>query len=257
MIRTQFKYLNKSLFIVLLISFSNIEISHAQKQVTNFNQAWTGYFNQTRLSNKWGYWADVHVRTHENFFDNISQTIVRIGGTYYLNNDTKLTAGYAYINNYAPANHANITTPEHRPWQQIQWHTKYPKLRLMQWLRIEERFRQKLKNVNELDNSFAFNFRIRYNFLMQIPLSEKKFQPKTFSFIANNELHINLGKEIILNTFDQNRFFIGLAYQTNKTDNLQFGYMNLFQQQAAGNIYRSLHTARIFYFHNLDLRKSK
>jgi hypothetical protein len=31
--------------------------------------------------------------------------------------------------------------------------------------------------------------------------------------------------------------------------------MNLFQQLAAGNRYRSIHAGRIFYFHNLDLRK--
>ena len=36
---------------------------------------------------------------------------------------------------------------------------------------------------------------------------------------------------------------------------LQVGYMNIFQQLAAGNKYRSNHVARVFYFHNLDLRK--
>lgn len=252
------KYRVTMKFTIILVIASVIGNSlYAQKQITNINQVWAGYFNQTRLSDKWGFWAEAQLRSNENFVDNISQSIIRVGGTYYLNNDTKLTAGYAYINNFSPANGANISTPEHRPWQQIQWHTKYQKLRLMQWVRLEERYRQKLKNANELDNSFAFNFRIRYNFLMQVPLSKKLFQPKTFSFIANDEVHVNFGKEIVYNTFDQNRFFLGLAYQTNKTDNLQFGYMNVFQQLASGNAYRSLHTARVFYFHNLDLRKTK
>ena len=53
-----------------------------------------------------------------------------VGLTYYLNDDTKLTAGYAYVNHFPADNHKNITQPEHRPWQQIQWHSKYPKLRL-------------------------------------------------------------------------------------------------------------------------------
>ena len=66
---------------------------------------------------------------------------------------------------------------------------------------------------------------------------------------------ISVGKQIVYNHFDQNRFFIGLSYQPNKTDNLQFGYMNVFQQLAAGNKYKSINAARIFYFHNLDLRK--
>jgi len=36
---------------------------------------------------------------------------------------------------------------------------------------------------------------------------------------------------------------------------VQFGYMNLFQQLAAGNKFRSIHTMRLFYFQNVDLRK--
>ena len=241
--------------VILIAIIYTTELTAQTKQIINVNQVWGGYFNQTRLSNKWGFWAETQLRSNENFFDNLSQSIVRVGGTYYLNNDTKFTVGYAYINNFSPANGAKISTPEHRPWQQIQWNTKYPKLRLMQWIRLEERYRQKLLNESELDNSFAFNFRIRYNFLMQVPLSKKLFQPNAFSFILNDEVHINFGKQILYNTFDQNRFFVGLGYQTTKTDNIQFGYMNLFQQLAAGNQYRSLHTARVSYFHNVDLRK--
>lgn len=36
-----------------------------------------------------------------------------------------------------------------------------------------------------------------------------------------------------------------------------FGYMNFFQQLSTGNQYRSIHTARVFYFHNMDLRKKE
>ena len=87
------------------------------------------------------------------------------------------------------------------------------------------------------------------------PLSKKRFQPKSLSFVVNDEVHINFGKQIVYNYFDQNRFFLGFTYHVNKHDNLQFGYMNVFQQLAAGNKYRSNHVARVFYFHNLDLRK--
>ncbi len=92
-------------------------------------------------------------------------------------------------------------------------------------------------------------------FTLQVPLSKKGIQPNTLSFVVNDEVHINFGKQIVYNYFDQNRFFLGFAFQTNKTDNLQFGYMNLFQQLASGNHYKMINAARIFYFHNLDLRK--
>ncbi len=227
------------------------------KQVQSLQQIWLGYFNQIRFSNKWGMWADLHLRTKDDFFSDLSTGIIRLGLTYYLNDQAKLTAGYAYINHFPSDSHKNISQPEHRPWQQFQWHNKYKKLRTMQWLRLEERFRRKVLNDDELAEGYNFNFRIRYNFFLQVPLDKRGPEPGTFSFIVNDEVHINFGKEIVYNRFDQNRFFLGLSYQVNKHDNLQFGYMHVYQQLASGNQYRSIHAARIFYFHNLDLRRKK
>lgn len=181
--------------------------------------------------------------------------MIRPGITYYLNDQTKITAGYSYINIYPGDNHQNISRPEHRPWQQLQWHTNYPKLKLMQWMRLEERFRRKVKSNDELADGYNFNWRIRYNILSQFPLSKKRFEAGTFSFVLSNEVHIAFGKEVVYNYFDQNRFFAGFNYHVNKQDALQFGYLNVFQQLGAGNRYRSIDAARVFYFHNLDLRK--
>ncbi|MGG9972327.1 DUF2490 domain-containing protein [Ferruginibacter sp. SUN002] len=242
-------------FLLLILFVGTINNSLAQtKATTKDNQIWLGYLNQTRLSNKWGVWTDLQLRTKEDFVDNFSQSIARVGLTYYLTEEAKLTAGYAYITSY-PEGARTIAQPEHRPWQQIQWHTKYPKLRLMQWFRLEERYRRNILNNTELADGYNFNWRLRYNILAQFPLSKNKFQPNTFSFVLNNEIHVNFGKQIVYNYFDQNRFFAGFAYHLNKHDNLQFGYMNLFQQLPAGNKYKSNSVARLFYFHNLDLRK--
>ncbi|MGZ8537990.1 MAG: DUF2490 domain-containing protein [Flavisolibacter sp.] len=230
---------------------------HAQsdKQIERLEQVWTGYFNQTRFSNRWGVWFDGQLRTKDNFFTELSTLIIRPGITYYISDATKLTAGYGYINHYPGDNHKEISQPEHRPWQQVQWHTKYSKVRTMQYLRLEERFRRKILNDSTLAEGHNFNFRFRYAFLLQVPLTNKPIGKGDFSFIVNDEIHINLGKEILYNTFDQNRFFLGFAYHTNANDNFQFGYMHMFQQLAAGNMYKSVHAARVFYFHNLDLRK--
>lgn len=241
---------------LLGVSLSIQLVGFSQKQTTYTEQVWLGYSNQTRFSNKWGMWADLHLRTKEEFFTNFSQSIVRLGLTYYLNDNTKLTAGYAWVNHFPSDNHKNISQPEHRPWQQIQWHSKFQRLRLMQWVRLEERFRRNIKNDDELGEGHQFNWRVRYNFLASFPLAKKAFAPKTWSFILNDEVHINAGKEIVYNYFDQNRFFAGFSYHLNTHDNIQFGYMNLFQQLAAGNRYRNIHAARIFYFHNLDTRRN-
>ncbi len=177
-------------FIIVIFNRGNTQ----EKQKENINQVWLGYFNQTRFSNKWGLWTDLHLRTKEDFFTNFSQSILRVGLTYYLNDATKLTAGYAYVSIYPGDNHKDVTQPEHRSWQQIQWHNKYSKVRTMQWFRLEERFRRKILSPSELASGYSFNYRIRYNFFLQVPLSKNKFQPNSFSFVVNDELHVNFGK---------------------------------------------------------------
>jgi hypothetical protein len=229
--------------------------AQSTKSTEKINQLWFGYFNQARLSNKWGIWTDLHLRTKEDFVNNFSQSIARLGLTYYVTDATKLTAGYAYVSNYPADAHKKITQPEQRIWQQIQWHSKYGKKRMMQWFRLEEKYKRKILNDSTLADGNNFNYKIRYNIWYDVPLSKKGIVPNSLSFVVNDEVHINFGKQIVNNYFDQNRFFVGLKYQVNEHDNFQFGYMNQFQQLASGNKYRSVNVLRFFYFQNLDLRK--
>ena len=245
----------KKIYVLLIGFVMLVQAGFSQKQTTTVQQLWLAYCNQTRLSEKWGLWGDFHLRTEEDFVKGLSSAIARVGLMYYLNDNTKLTVGYAYINHFPADNHANVSRPEHRPWQQLHWHTRSSKIRLMQWIRLEERFRRKVLNEDELAEGYNFNYRARYNFFVTGPLSKKAFAKGTFSWVLNDEVHVNFGKEIVYNYFDQNRFFAGLGYHVNSHDNIQFGYMNVFQQLAAGNKYKAIHGARIFYFHNLDLRK--
>jgi hypothetical protein len=243
------------LIVSLMLCFMAVPaILFAQKQTTHVQQFWAAYMNQTRFSGRWGLWADFHIRTKEDFFTNFSTSITRVGLTYYANDQLKLTAGYAYVNHF-PDDNLSISRPEHRPWQQVQWHNNSKRSRITQALRLEERYRRKVSNGDALAEGYNFNWRTRYNFIVMLPLTKNGFQKNALSFVFNDEVHINFGKEIVNNYFDQNRLFVGFAYHVNATDNIQFGYMNLFQQLPAGNKYRSLHVPRVSYFHNLDLRK--
>lgn len=243
----------KHLLLTLFLSIGAVW-ANAQKTITTDEQTWFAVFNQTRLSNKWGIWADAHLRLKDDFVGDLSQGIVRVGPMYYLSEDVRLTAAYAYVHNFPAPGHANIGLPEHRPWQQVQWFLRGSKARLMQWVRLEERFRRKTLNDNALGDGYNFNWRIRYNFALFIPITKKRFEPGGLQLLVNDELMVNFGKKIVYNHFDQNRFFAGLVYQINKHAQLHAGYMNLYQQLAAGNQFRNQHTVRVFYFHNFDLR---
>lgn len=236
--------------ISLFVFFTGSLVAQTPKTVVQKEQSWLGYLNQTRLSNRWGFWADVHYRRTD-FMARPNQQLLRAGLTYYLADNIRLTAGYAFISSHLHP--SNIVRPEHRPWQQIWWSGRSGRLNLTQWIRAEQRFNHRVKD-DQLADGYGFNWRFRYNFLVQIPLKGETIQPGVLNAVLQNETFVNAGKQITYNYFDQNRFFVGLSYPVRKNLLLQAGYMNLFQQTATGNTFISNHTARLFVFHTLDLR---
>lgn len=244
----------KTGFICLAVFFTTA-VKAQQKNTSHASQTWLAYFNQTRLGAKWGVWGDFQIRTREELVSNFSTGIARVGLTYFIDDNLRVTLGYGYINNFPANDNIKVSQPEHRPWQQVQWFTKNKRTRLMQYIRLEQRYRRKYLDNTALANSYSFNFRLRYNFFYQLPLTAQGLVPKNFSAIINDELHINFGKQIVNNYFDQNRFFLGLNYAFDANNNLQFGYLNTFIQTAAGNQYRNINALRVAYLQNFDFRK--
>jgi hypothetical protein len=243
--------------LILSSSLFSVPVLAQDKFTSTYEQIWLAYLNQTRFSDKWGLWADVHLRTDDDFVKGLSSGIIRLGATYYIKDQVRATLGYAYINQFPGDDRQNISVPEHRPWQQLQWFGGSQRIRTMQYLRLEQRYRRKLLNDDELGEGYNFNFRVRYNYMIQWAIGSRPFQKGTFSAVLNDEIHINFGNEIVYNYFDQNRFFAGFHYFPTETTTLQFGYLNVFLQTAAGNQYRLTHAVRLFFFQNLDFRKKK
>ena len=242
------------LFIIILACAGDLWAQN--KQTTYGNQVWFGYYPQLRFSKHWGLWSDYELQQKEHIADN-SQFTFRLGGTYYVNNDTKLTAGYTFINVSPAAGHLYVSQPENSAWEQIQWYTYHKKKKLMQWLRLEERFKRNILDDYTLADKSTYTWRARYDFFYQLPLSSKGISPHHFSAAIGDEIYINFGKNIVNNYFDQNRIFLGMSYQVNHHDNLVFGYMKLFQQQPSGNQYKDLDVFRISFFENIILWKKK
>ncbi len=240
------------------VLFCTMHTSKAQtKNVQHLNETWFAYFNQIRISNRWGTWADFQLRTKERVINNFSVDIVRLGVTYYVSNSIKLTAGIAWANYFPQDNHKKVSQPELRPWQQVQWDARYGRKRMVHWVRLEERFRQKILNDSTLGDGYNFNYRLRYNWRYELPLDVKEANPGAVTLIVNDEINVNAGKQIVYNYFDQNRFFAGFKIQTSIVSNVQFGYLNIWQQLAAGNQYKSVNAMRLSYYQSFDVRKRK
>jgi hypothetical protein len=224
-----------------------------EKDIHTREQLWLGYFNQTRLTNKFGLWLDVHYRQTDNFLNRPFQFMVRPALNFYIKDNVRLQTGYVFVNHFPPEG-VSISRPEHRTWQQIWWNQKYSRFATVQWLRLEERFNKKIVN-NELQPETIFTLRARYQYSFFIPLKGNELKPKTPFLALANEVFVNFGKKAVYNTFDQNRLFVGLGYQFTSHLHAQLGYMNVYQQEASGNNYFATHAIRCFVFQTLDFRK--
>jgi hypothetical protein len=241
-------------FVLVLITFYARGQS-VEKNIHPREPLWLGYFNQTRFSNKWGAWGEVQYRLVDNFAERPLMLLIRPALTYFIRDNLRVNVGYAYVQHF-PAKGLNTTRTEHRPWQQIWWNQKYPGLTTLQWLRLEQRFNEKIVNDEKADG-YNYNFRVRYNFSFFIPLKGKEVVAKTSFVVIIDELFLNFGDKIVYNTFDQNRLFAGFGYQFTPYLNAQLGYMNIYQQEASGNNYVSAHAVRLSLFHNVDLRNKE
>jgi hypothetical protein len=249
-----YRFLILQIFGVLL-SCGLASAQAATKSVHYKEQIWLGYFNQTRFTNKWGMWLDVQYRQTDNFIERPFQILIRPAVTYFIKDNLRLNAGYAFIEHF-PAQGLNTARQEHRAWQQIWWNQKYSGLTTLQWLRFEERFNQKIVN-DVLQEDYNYSFRLRYNLSFFIPLKGKEIVAKTPFIAVANELFLNVGKNVVYNTFDQNRLFVGVGYQFTSHLNAQLGYMNVYQQEASGSSYNSANVIRVAVFHTLDLRNKE
>lgn len=229
--------------LVLILALLPVLLA-GQKEVQQEQRTFLAYFFQARISERWGAWLDVHQRQTDHFIEKTYQTLGRLGITWYLHDALRITAGYAYVYSFALLGRA--AHAEQRLWEQLSFTQRHGRVQMVQWIRMEQRF----DNASQISPAH----RLRYNYLIQVPFWNSATGSTTLSLVANNELFINLGRYVKYNVFDQNRFFAGIAYQLNKSNTLQLGYMTIFQQTPRGDLYYHSNCLRLFYLHNFDFR---
>jgi hypothetical protein len=158
------------------------------------------------------------------------QYFIRLGVDYYNKNIGQFTAGYGWFHNL-PYGEQPISqiTDEHRLWQQYLYKTTFPRMEFIHRYRLEQRWIENWSNANNTllsKNGFVFRQRVRYRFMINLPLSRKRMVDNTLFFSISDEIFLGFGKGIGKNVMDQNRFYTGLGWRFTKNIQLQLGYLN-------------------------------
>lgn len=221
------------------------------KEVNQQVQTWVSLNTLTKFTDHWGIVADVHVREN-GFFESNNFYFLRGGVTYIPNSSVSLTGGYAHMW-LAPTKEGWSTyADENRIYQQVQLNTKIGKVSVLQRLRNEQRWQEKMAN-DEPTGELRFTDRVRYLASFNIPVFNKKNWPL---LVVSDEILIHFGKEVVYNTFDQNRLFIGIKQNINPKLSFDLGYMNVYQQKYSGYQYDMNHTIRLFFYLNSAIKQN-
>ena len=182
---------------------------------TSDSQLWTNIVATLPLINKKPQlrsWLEIQERIGEDA-SQLSQLIFRPGLGYQLTPFTSIWLGYAWIHTAPPFTTESFV--ENRMWQQLLWSNEYSQVRITARSRLEERFIS--RNIHT-----GWRYRQLVRAAFTIPRHDKH------TFILSDELffHLNDFNHNNNDGFDQNRFFMGLGYQTSKQSTVEAGYLN-------------------------------
>jgi opacity protein-like surface antigen len=241
------------LFCLLLVCFASR--AQTEKNVDHQSLLWTRYYNQLTLTNKWSLHTEFDNRvflkpTEENLY------VLRLQGRYKINPEFEVGGGFAYfsVTTQNPDVTYDFNVPEYRTQQDISWKQDLGSIILNQRFQVEERF---IHNANKEGLLPGTTFYWRFRYRLQGEYSCWKKENQYLKAIVYDELMINGGKNVVKNTFDQNRIYAALQYGVNKNIALELGYLNSFQQRASGVDYFDRDIIRFTFYHKINLHKKK
>ncbi len=222
------------------------------KEIHQQAQVWLSLNSTTRLTDHWGLVGDVHVRRND-FLQEPGFYFLRFGGHYWLRDSLALTVGYAHMWNAPACDGCETWTHENRIYQQLQYTTRLGRTGLLLRLRNEQRWKDEVAH-DALTGGHAFSDRVRGLASFTIPVSQRPTAP---ALVLSDEVLLQFGSGVVLNTFDQNRLFAGVKKGLGRDWSCDLGYMLVYQQKASGYEYDLNHTLRWFFYFTPDFRNGK
>ncbi len=164
------------------------------------------------------------------------QFVLRSNLFYELNHGWTALAGYTYFlqSPNDPEETDDLHVPEQRIQQGFIKHDDYGRVALVQRLQTEQRFFRNVEN-NMLADGHRFVFRFRYRLFVDIKLlNQNNEKPKGDLVLRiGDEIHLNAGKSVKGQPFDQNRAMAFLQYFVTDNLSVDVGYINWYQQRNA------------------------
>lgn len=238
----------KIIMLVILLPLLSIGQVQTEKNVTDKSQVWVS-LNSTIMFNKhWGMLNDLHARRTD-FLKSENFYLVRGALAYATDKKELLALGYGHYW-FAPSNpNFHNFTNENLTYQLYQFNGNIGNVSVLNRFRNEQRWQQIMVN-DSWTGATRFTDRVRYLISFNIPIFKKKTWP---ILNISDEILIQFGKDVVYNTFDQNRFFIGIKQSISPKLSFDFGYMNVYQEKKSGYQYDNIHTLRLFFYYKNDV----
>jgi hypothetical protein len=248
------KFRNERFFAAFFILFFwNLlalgQTSTNEKQISHFSQSWFSVNSTMRFSDHWGLMADFHFRK-EFFFKDDFFYFARLGAVTWINGKYPLAYGIARLW-LAPKPGGTTWSNENRFYQQWSATHKEGIVSVLHRIRTEQRWRDVIINDQKTGDKL-FSFRLRYLASFDARIFRNNKLP---SLVLSDEILVQFGKDIVFNTFDQNRLFLGLKLPIKSNLSFDIGYMKILQQKSTGYKYDSSNVFRLFFYYTPDFRK--
>lgn len=242
---------NNILFLLIFLLFpkSFLAQSATEKTIKEQSKIWTAFISTTKLNKHWDFIADAGT-LWSGFFERDNLTILRGTVNYKIN--PNITVGGGYAHGWAAPTNPEWSTysDENRFFEQIFFNSKLGNIRVSQRIRNEQRWQEKIVN-DKVSDDIRFTNRIRYMANFNIPIFKN---PNLPTLVTYDEIMVHFGKEVVYNTFDQNRIFIGFRQNINTKWSYDIGYLNAFQQKYSGSNYEMSHMMRLFIYLNTETK---
>jgi hypothetical protein len=197
--------------------------------------------NQLDNNFKWGVGLDFVYRRKSGLNDNfmLSERLresIRPWIHYQFSPYSRLSIspiGFMYTNEYLgkPSDLNRLPYHEIRTTVQFFHHTKMLDGKIMHtW-----RYRYELRwQENPSTDSYRYFSRFRIRYRIRYVINGNDFYKNNTAYVAiSNEIGLNIGKNVVYNTFNQNRLYVGVGYRVFNTARIELRYVNRIRTRGA------------------------